>query len=54
VLARRDAVCALTGLSVKKGDAVFHPKNLRDGRPANADSVILAGEVKRNGVAPSM
>ena len=54
VLARRDAVCALTGLSVKKGDAVFHPKNLRDRRPANADSVILAGEVKRNGVAPSM
>ena len=48
VLARRDAVCALTGLSVKRGDAVFHPKNFSDRRPANADSVILAGEVKRN------
>ena len=46
VLARRDAVCALTGFSVKRGDAVFHPKNLRDRRPANADSVILAGEAK--------
>lgn len=48
VLARRDAVCALTGLSVKKGDAVFHPKNLRDRRPANADSVILACQAKCN------
>jgi hypothetical protein len=48
VLARSDAVCALTGLSVKKGDTVFHPKNLRDRRPANADSVILAGQAKRN------
>ena len=48
VLARRDAVCALTGLSVKRGDAVFHPKNLSDRRPANADSVILAGQAKCN------
>lgn len=48
VLARSDAVCALTGRSVKKGDAVFRPKNLRDRRPANADSVILAGQAKRN------
>lgn len=48
VLARHDAVCALTRFSVKMGDAVFHPKNLRDRRPANADSVILAGEVQRN------
>jgi hypothetical protein len=47
LLARRDAVCALTGLSVKRGDAVFQPKNFRDGRPANAESVILADEVKR-------
>ncbi|MFL9912635.1 DUF3331 domain-containing protein [Paraburkholderia sp. RL17-337-BIB-A] len=47
VLARRDAVCALTGLSVKKGDAVFHPRSLRERRPANAESVILAGEVER-------
>jgi hypothetical protein len=54
VLARRDTVCALTGLSVKRGDAVFHPKYLRDRRPANADSVILAGDGKRHGVAPSM
>ncbi|MFM0632735.1 DUF3331 domain-containing protein [Paraburkholderia xenovorans] len=47
VFAGRDTVCALTGLSVKRGVAVFHPKNLRDRRPANAESVILAGEVKR-------
>jgi hypothetical protein len=47
MLARRDTVCALTGLSVKTGDAVFHPKSLRERRPANAESVILAGEVER-------
>jgi hypothetical protein len=46
VFAGRDTVWTLTGLSVKRGDAVFHPKNLRDRRPANAESVILAGEAK--------
>jgi hypothetical protein len=47
MFARRDTACALTGLSVKKGNAVFHPKNLRDRRPANAESVILAVEATR-------
>lgn len=45
-LARRKAVCSLTGQPICRGDAVYRPGGRRRQRPANADRSILASALE--------
>jgi hypothetical protein len=41
-VARGDARCVLTGMSIRRGDAVFRPRLFGTTRPANSHWMILA------------
>lgn len=41
-IARRPAVCALSGAQIMRGDAVYRPRQTRGNVPVNADQLILA------------
>lgn len=45
VIARTGSTCALSGLQIRRGDAVFQPWG-RGYKPANSDSMILATAVE--------
>lgn len=45
VTARAGSTCALSGLQIRRGDAVFRPA-ARGRKPANGDSMILASAVE--------
>jgi hypothetical protein len=45
VTARAGSTCALSGLQIRRGDAVFRPST-RGHKPANNDSMILASAVE--------
>ncbi|WP_373864432.1 DUF3331 domain-containing protein [Paraburkholderia unamae] len=45
VFAKRDALCALTGTEILKGDEVFRPRVKRNSLPANWDRMILASKI---------
>ncbi|WP_321841087.1 DUF3331 domain-containing protein [Paraburkholderia bannensis] len=43
--AKRNAVCVLTGVPIRKGDEVFRPRVKRNALPANWDRMILASKI---------
>ncbi|QBR02427.1 DUF3331 domain-containing protein [Paraburkholderia pallida] len=45
-LARRKAICSLTGKPINRGDAVYRPGGRRRHRPGNADRSILASALE--------
>ncbi|WP_225031210.1 DUF3331 domain-containing protein [Paraburkholderia sp. XV] len=44
-LARMDSFCVLTGMPIRRGDAVFRPRACESHFPANCDRMILASAV---------
>jgi hypothetical protein len=47
-LARTEGVCALTGVPVRRGDAVFRPLALGHDSPINAPHMILANTLRQD------
>ncbi|MCC8395953.1 DUF3331 domain-containing protein [Paraburkholderia sp. MMS20-SJTR3] len=46
-LAKKAGICALSGASIRKGDAVFRPEDRRYRDPLNAGAMILAASLDR-------
>ncbi|WP_256701887.1 DUF3331 domain-containing protein [Burkholderia sp. SRS-W-2-2016] len=44
-LAKKAGICALSGASIRKGDAVFRPEDRRYRDPLNAGAMILAASL---------
>ena len=44
------AICALSGLQIRRGDAVYRPRSLARSRPSNGGLSILASVVSPSGV----
>ncbi|RKE35039.1 uncharacterized protein DUF3331 [Paraburkholderia sp. BL23I1N1] len=40
-LARNSGVCAISGMRIRRGDAIYRPRTSRLLRPVNADAMIL-------------
>jgi len=46
-IARKGAVCALTGDSIRRGDPVYRPRSTTSHVPSNAEAMILLTSLKR-------
>ena len=45
-IARRSGVCAATGMSIKRGDPAFRPRNRGRNEPANVDVMIHPSAIR--------
>ncbi|MGF6758078.1 hypothetical protein P3T16_005499 [Paraburkholderia sp. GAS42] len=41
-VARRKAICALSGEPIKRGDSIYRPRHMGGKAPSNATAMILA------------